>query len=463
MPRTVGPRREPPDAPIGAAPEGALLPRRAAAPTFSAGAGCQRTPAPARASSPRDAALWIRADLTGARSIRGHLAPTSSGTTVATRRRRGRAGRGRTRRQGTRPAADEDAGHRAPAGRDGGVLRAGPLGEAGGGARLGAATSGPRPRPRWSARWPTGSPSPPCSGTRWACRSRTPRSSRRKKDQIGDSLGDFVGENFLSEDVVRDRLRAHRASRGGVGEWLGRCRQRRARHRRARDALRGARRRAARRGRAGGASSQAVARGCSSSRPARRSARCWAGSSPTARTSRLVDLRPRPGLRLADASNTTGDADRSRGGRRSGRPRSSTSASRAGCTASCCASPGRCATTRTTRCAGRSTRFLAEFAERPAQRPGHHRAGRAAQDQVCSSTPRCSGSIGPAWTTVMRLGARRRGGRRQRQLRLRVRDGVAGARQAAGHGRRLRGQDRRLAGGRGGLRRRHLPRGRSPP
>ncbi|MEV0690521.1 DUF445 domain-containing protein [Streptomyces sp. NPDC050388] len=37
-----------------------------------------------------------------------------------------------------------------------------------------------------------------------------------KKDQLGVSLGDFVGENFLSEDVVRGRLRAV-----GIGNRLG--------------------------------------------------------------------------------------------------------------------------------------------------------------------------------------------------------------------------------------------------
>jgi len=42
----------------------------------------------------------------------------------------------------------------------------------------------------------------------------------RKKDMIGDSLGDFVGENFLSEDVVRDKLaRVEVSSR--VGAWIG--------------------------------------------------------------------------------------------------------------------------------------------------------------------------------------------------------------------------------------------------
>jgi uncharacterized membrane-anchored protein YjiN (DUF445 family) len=40
-----------------------------------------------------------------------------------------------------------------------------------------------------------------------------------KKDMIGDSLGDFIGENFLSEDVVRDKLtRVEVSSR--VGAWI---------------------------------------------------------------------------------------------------------------------------------------------------------------------------------------------------------------------------------------------------
>ena len=38
-----------------------------------------------------------------------------------------------------------------------------------------------------------------------------------KKDALGDSLGDFVGENFLSEDVVRDKLAARRGRRAGSG------------------------------------------------------------------------------------------------------------------------------------------------------------------------------------------------------------------------------------------------------
>src|SRR4051812_41835381 len=40
-----------------------------------------------------------------------------------------------------------------------------------------------------------------------------------KKDQLGVSLGEFVGENFLSPDVVRTRL--HALGIGGrLGSWL---------------------------------------------------------------------------------------------------------------------------------------------------------------------------------------------------------------------------------------------------
>jgi uncharacterized membrane-anchored protein YjiN (DUF445 family) len=39
----------------------------------------------------------------------------------------------------------------------------------------------------------------------------------RKKDALGENLGDFVGDNFLAEEVVADKLR-----RVGVGDRLGR-------------------------------------------------------------------------------------------------------------------------------------------------------------------------------------------------------------------------------------------------
>jgi uncharacterized membrane-anchored protein YjiN (DUF445 family) len=41
-----------------------------------------------------------------------------------------------------------------------------------------------------------------------------------RKNLLGASLGDFVGNNFLSEQVVRDRLRRAEISRR-VGGWLG--------------------------------------------------------------------------------------------------------------------------------------------------------------------------------------------------------------------------------------------------
>jgi uncharacterized membrane-anchored protein YjiN (DUF445 family) len=40
-----------------------------------------------------------------------------------------------------------------------------------------------------------------------------------RKDAIGQSLGDFVGTNFLAEDVIRDRLRRAELARRG-GAWL---------------------------------------------------------------------------------------------------------------------------------------------------------------------------------------------------------------------------------------------------
>ncbi|WP_078856344.1 DUF445 domain-containing protein [Streptomyces sp. NBRC 109706] len=40
-----------------------------------------------------------------------------------------------------------------------------------------------------------------------------------KKDQLGESLGEFVGENFLSEQVVRDKLRSVELGQR-LGDWL---------------------------------------------------------------------------------------------------------------------------------------------------------------------------------------------------------------------------------------------------
>jgi uncharacterized membrane-anchored protein YjiN (DUF445 family) len=41
----------------------------------------------------------------------------------------------------------------------------------------------------------------------------------RKKDALGENLGDFVGANFLSDDVVRDKLRRVQAG-ARLGRWL---------------------------------------------------------------------------------------------------------------------------------------------------------------------------------------------------------------------------------------------------
>ena len=75
------------------------------------------------------------------------------------------------------------------------------------------------PRPRWSARSPTGSRSSRCSGTRWACRSGTPPSSPTARDAIGCNLGAFVENHFITEEAISSRIRqADPAAR--IGAWL---------------------------------------------------------------------------------------------------------------------------------------------------------------------------------------------------------------------------------------------------
>ena len=159
----------------------------------------------------------------------------------------------------------------------------------------------------------------------------------RKKDQIGDSLGDFVGENFLAEDVVRDKLgrievarRRRRVDRPGA--------QRRSRHRRTRDRGEGRRHRAARRGRAGG------------HRPGPRpqAARTPAGPPLGAVLEgiladgahhRLVDLVCDKAYDWVTANHTTVLRIVEKR-RRPGRPASSTGSSRTGCSSRCRRSPG---------------------------------------------------------------------------------------------------------------------------
>ena len=53
----------------------------------------------------------------------------------------------------------------------------------------------------------------------------------KRKDELGRGLEEFVGENFLQEAIIRDRIGAAAISRR-VGEWLARAGQRPARGRR---------------------------------------------------------------------------------------------------------------------------------------------------------------------------------------------------------------------------------------
>ena len=64
--------------------------------------------------------------------------------------------------------------------------------------RRGSATSGPAPRRRWSARSPTGSPSPRCSATRSGCRSRTRRSSPSARTRSAAASASSSQGNFLT-------------------------------------------------------------------------------------------------------------------------------------------------------------------------------------------------------------------------------------------------------------------------
>ena len=129
-----------------------------------------------------------------------------------------------------------------------------------------------------------------------------------KKDVLGDSLGDFVGENFLAEHVVRDKLGRVEVAVPGrrLAEPAG---QRRPGHRRA--GHRGPRRghRAARRGRAGGdrAGPGAQADGAPDRPAAGRGAAGRAGR-------RGAPPAGRPGLRprLRLGGGQPGEADRHR-------------------------------------------------------------------------------------------------------------------------------------------------------
>ena len=104
-----------------------------------------------------------------------------------------------------------------------------------------------------------------------------------RKDALGRSLSDFVGANFLSEQVVRDRLRNAEVT-APARPLAGRAGARRAGHRRAgRGALRGAVACCGTR-----TSARCWSRPCCAGWPrcrsGRRSAGCWPRWSPTRRT-----------------------------------------------------------------------------------------------------------------------------------------------------------------------------------
>ena len=94
-------------------------------------------------------------------------------------------------------------------------------------ARRGWVTCRRQPRRRWSAGWPTGSPSRRCSGTRWGCRSRTRRSSRARRTRSATAWPASSSENFLTREIVGERVAAAHVPQR-VGRVAGRSRARRA-------------------------------------------------------------------------------------------------------------------------------------------------------------------------------------------------------------------------------------------
>ena len=111
----------------------------------------------------------------------------------------------------------------------------------------------------------------------------------RKKDQIGDSLGDFVGENFLAEDVVRDKLGRVEVARR-VGEWIGQVPNADRVTAELATAAKRRRDRAARRGRAGGHRPGPGPQAARAAGRARRSGAVLEGVLADGAHHRLVDL-----------------------------------------------------------------------------------------------------------------------------------------------------------------------------
>ena len=209
-----------------------------------------------------------------------------------------------------------------------------------------------------------------------------------RKDALGDSLGEFVGTNFLAEQVVRERLRrvgrrrpARRVARrsrptpsGSPPSWRPSCAARspccgtRTCRRCMEQAVVAPGRR-----RAVGAAAGQAARG----RVRRRRA-------PQARR---PDVRPRA---------TSGSRTTTRPccawcptGRRPGRRSSSTRWSRTRSTARCCRSPGWSRPTRTTRCGSRSTSSSPSSPQDLQTDPRPRCSAPRRSSSRCSTTARC--------------------------------------------------------------------------
>ena len=96
-----------------------------------------------------------------------------------------------------------------------------------------------------------------------------------KKDRVGRTLGAFVQRNFLSRDVIENRLRSHQVGRR-LAEWLAEPKNARTISRNAATAMSSAAQMLERRRRAGRDRPQSRASACARCTSRRCSARCSA-------------------------------------------------------------------------------------------------------------------------------------------------------------------------------------------
>ena len=290
----------------GAAPEGALLPRRAAAPPFSAGAGRRQDTGPgqqppgssARCESSRQRTPDSCHEASPCRSRAGHYgvvqtspaaAPPDPSAPRTPRRFSVEAGLGVGALNGALNAEEKARDLRRMKTLATGLLLAATVifllarwGEAVGRAGLGRVTCGRRPRPRWSARWPTGSPSPRSSARRWACRSRTPRSSRARRTRSATASATSSARTSWPRTSCATSSGASR-SRGGSASGSGRCPTPTGSPPSSPTAARGVVT-VLRDDDVQEVIDQVLVRKLLERRPARRWARCWRACSPTAAT-----------------------------------------------------------------------------------------------------------------------------------------------------------------------------------